>query len=97
MGPDAWQGLREYEAWKGYVTTAVNEDIYSIWSIEGEVVRWSIDGSLFIVLAGSAIDVYSTVRTLDLPFLCFSLVSRSEHGSSAYNKPPFASPRCSLL
>ncbi|KAF8238138.1 WD40 repeat-like protein [Tricholoma matsutake] len=27
---------------------------------EGEVVRWSIDGSLFIVLAGSAIDVYST-------------------------------------
>ncbi|KAF9269228.1 WD40 repeat-like protein [Marasmius fiardii PR-910] len=31
---------------------------------EGEIVRWSMDGSRFIVLSGSTIDVYDTAMTL---------------------------------
>ena len=35
---------------------------------EGEVVRWSKDGSKFVVQSGSTIDLYSTVVILKNPF-----------------------------
>jgi len=31
---------------------------------EGEIVRWSTDGSLFVVQSQATADIYSTVRTI---------------------------------
>ena len=42
------------------------------YSKEGELVRWSSDGSKFAVQSGSTIDLYATVRLLNMVlFECY--------------------------
>lgn len=63
MGSHARKGRCKYEAGQRYVTLIT---LYTkLWlrfiRVEGEVVRWSIDGSKFVVQSGSTMDVYATV------------------------------------
>ncbi|KAF8990676.1 WD40-repeat-containing domain protein [Cyathus striatus] len=73
---------------------------------EGELVRWSIDGSLFIVQSGSTIDVYTTDVTLihtirhssrihDVKFGDVMLVGAEDKKLSVYevSKDPDQTPR----
>ena len=47
-----------------YISSIFISILYSFYFSEGEIVRWSTDGSKFIVQSGSTIDLYSTVAIL---------------------------------
>ncbi len=66
MGSHARQRCCEYENRQRYDTGAFARSCPSLLILitEGEVVRWSTDGSKFTVQSGSAIDVYTTVRSI---------------------------------
>jgi protein MAK11 len=64
VGPHAWKGLSEYEVGKRYISfcACLGSNNANRLMVEGEIVRWSTDGSRFVVQAQSTIDVYTTVR-----------------------------------
>ena len=66
MGSDEREGRCEYEAGKGcsrFAMTCVFKEAHSL-CLEGELVRWSTDGSLFVIQTLSTLDLYTTVRSL---------------------------------
>jgi hypothetical protein len=67
VGSNARKGCCKYQAWKGSVFLELRDlHLLNFFSKEGEIVRWSSDGSKFAVQSGSTIDMYATVRPLNM-------------------------------
>lgn len=62
--------------------------------LEGEVVRWSTDGTHFVVLSQSTIDLYTTVSSLDSLSATTNACSLIGHELASYHSPSLTATRC---